>query len=345
MNKPEFKNPFIGKRIVEKYKIWILVPIVIIVLACAAFGIYAGVYKDAGQGVNVGIDFTGGAMITVVLGDEATNNFDQHVKTISDVVSKHGAQVSYTQLSGEGAEASVIVRYGLKSNEVDQAIKTELMGIYDKDGAEESIVNVKAIGATASSNLVLTAVLSVLLSTLLILIYIVIRFKNVYTGLAAVIALLHDVIIVVALTVICHIQINSSFIAAIITIIAYSINNTIVLFDRVRDNQRHWDTVKAINHNEITNKSIAQTVTRSINTTITTLFAIVILAIIGVSSIKEFALPVIFGLICGTYSSIFLAPSLYCLMRNSADKRTKRNKLNQPIEKKEKSKKTSKAEA
>lgn len=322
------KNLLAGKKVVEKWKIWFAVPIAIILIACIAFGIYAGVYKDAGQGINVGIDFTGGAMVTVELGEDANSNFNNYVSRIEKVLKNNGANVSYSQLTGSGANTSVVVRYGLMTTEQNEKIEQELRTEFaqEAEGKTDSIVKIKTIGATASKDLIVTAVLSVVISTLLILIYIVIRFKNIYTGLSAVIALLHDVLMVIALTVICHIQINSSFIAAIITVIAYSINNTIVIFDRVRDNYKNRDNTIAVNNNMLVNKSVAQTLTRSINTTVTTLFAIIILAIIGVPSIREFALPVIFGLIAGTFSSIFVAPSLFCLMRNNADKKKKKPK-------------------
>lgn len=330
-----------GKKVVEKWKYWIAVPLIVILIACVAFGIYAGVKKDPAQGINLGIDFTGGNIVTIQTkyAPNDTNGYNETLKIAQDVLKNKKANISYIQKGGD-TNLSVIIRFGLLSkdnetntklnDEIVKSLQTKLEGKI----ANESAVSLEYIGPSASSELILTALLSVLISTILILIYIVIRFRNIFTGLSAVIALLHDVVMVFALTMIFNIEINSSFIAAIITIIAYSINNTIVLFDRVRENYKQLPVGSDVNNNMIVNKSIAQTLSRSILTTITTMAAIVVLAIIGVSSIREFALPVIFGLIAGTFSSVFIAPSLYCLMKNASDKSAKKNINKKPKEKK-----------
>lgn len=325
------KNLLAGKKIVEKRLIWFLIPVAIVLIACIFFGIYAGVNKSASEGFNVGIDFTGGSMVTVDLGQDSIDNFDEHVKKIEAVLAKYNVKIGAKQTSGTGSEASVVIRYSLASNDADKNIEInnniekDLVETYSDVAGDRTIVRIKTIGATASNDLILTALLSVLISTLLILLYIVIRFRNIFTGIAAVSALLHDVVMVICFTLIFRIQINSSFIAAIITVIAYSINNTIVIFDRIRGNKIEIDDKMPLNTrlktiNKCVNKSIAQTITRSINTTITTLFAIVILAIIGVPSIKEFALPVIFGLLAGTFSSVFFATSLFSTMKGAYEK-------------------------
>ena len=328
-----------GKKVVEKWKYWIAVPIAILLIAIIAFGIFAGVYKDAAQGVNVGIDFTGGNIVTIqtkyARGSNDKANYDKTMKVVEEVLAEKKANVSYDQMGGD-SNLSVIVRFNLlsKDNDTNSKLNNEIVAslqtkLADSIANPSTDVVIEYIGPSASSELILTAFLSVLLSTILILIYIIFRFRNIFTGLSAIIALLHDVLMVFCLSVIFHIQINSSFIAAIITIIAYSINNTIVLFDRVRENYKQLPLGETANNNMIVNKSIAQTLSRSILTTITTMVAIVILAIIGVSSIREFALPVLFGLIAGAFSSVFLAPSLYCLMKNANDNQAKKN-INKP---------------
>lgn len=339
------KNLLAGKRVVEKAKIWYLIPIVIILIACVAFGIYAGVNKDFSSGMNIGIDFTGGTMVTVQVGDKLDPQTDrdgklynQYVSEVKTIVEANGAKFGYSQITGSGASTSVVVRYGLVDNDKNVAIENAVKEKYVDDSSIE--VRSRVIGATASKQLIATAVGSVALSTVLILLYIAFRFRNLFTGLSAVVGLLHDVIMVIAFTVIFNIQINSSFIAALITIVAYSINNTIVVFDRIRfnDKSNKLDN-KQLPIKDIANMSVAQTLSRSICTTITTLASIVILAIIGVPSIREFALPVIFGLLAGTFSSIFLAPSLYCNMLSGWDKysnKRRANKLNKLKEKKAK---------
>ncbi|MDE6293108.1 MAG: protein translocase subunit SecF, partial [Clostridiales bacterium] len=161
-----------------------------------------------------------------------------------------------------------------------------------------------------------------------------IRFQ-ISSGLACIIALFHDLLIMFACMAIFHVEINSTFIAALITILGYSINNSIIIFDRVRENMKSVFS-KGMTPEKVANKSIKDTLLRSINTTITTLIMILMVAIIGVSDIKIFAFPIIFGLIAGTYSSICIAPSLWALFQ-----RVGKNRANfdlPPVDKKSKQK-------
>lgn len=198
-----------------------------------------------------------------------------------------------------------------------------------------SVTGGDLVGATVSTELLFNAILAVSLALIFMLCYIGLRFQ-LSSGIACIIALLHDVLIMFAVMAIFNIEINSTFIAALITILGYSINNSIILFDRVRENMR---TVyaKSMSPEDIANKSIKETLIRSINTTITTLIMILMVAIIGVSEIKIFAFPIIFGLLAGTFSSIFIAPSLWALFQ-----RVGKNKQNFRIEPKNKNKKTEK---
>ncbi len=198
-----------------------------------------------------------------------------------------------------------------------------------------SVTGGDLVGATVSTELLFNAILAVSLALIFMLCYIGLRFQ-LSSGIACIIALLHDVLIMFAFMAIFNIEINSTFIAALITILGYSINNSIILFDRVRENMR---TVyaKSMSPEGVANKSIKETLIRSINTTITTLIMILMVAIIGVSEIKIFAFPIIFGLLAGTFSSIFIAPSLWALFQRVGE-----NKQNFRIEPKNKNKKTEK---
>lgn len=169
------------------------------------------------------------------------------------------------------------------------------------------------VGATVSGELIFNAVLAVVLALMFMLSYIGIRFQ-LSSGLASIIALLHDIIITFSFMIIFHIEINSTFIAALITILGYSINNSIIIFDRIRENCKSIFTVKMIPE-DVADKSVKETIIRTINTTITTLIMIVLIAIIGVSDIKIFAAPIIIGLLAGTYSSVCIAPSLWSLFQ------------------------------
>ncbi len=178
------------------------------------------------------------------------------------------------------------------------------------------------ISATVSSELLTNAILAVALAIVLMLVYIAFRFE-VSSGVAAIIALLHDIIVMFAFIVIFHIEIGSTFIAALITILGYSINNTIIIFDRIRENHKS-PLNKNLTAAQIANRSVKETLLRSINTTITTLIMIGMVAIIGVPSIRVFALPIIIGLLAGTYSSICISPSIWASWKGYLEKKHKK---------------------
>lgn len=344
-----------GKSITNKAKLWLILPLIVILVAVAVFTGYAVSYKDFSKGMNIGVDFAGGTVITVTLGETALSGdgYNSHLQNVVDAVtSKEIAEkvaafaqekgknlnadaavgsISYSQRSGSGETQAIVVKcdnisstYDTETNEItqyrNQLIEEQLRTIYtDEAGYNQDTVTTQFISATASSALIRTALLAIFITLVLILIYIIFRFE-VWSGIAAIIGLMHDVIMMVALTTIFHIQINSAFIAAMITIVAYSINNTIVVFDRMRENMKHDQGLSngAIhNVNAVVDRSIWETLLRSVNSTLTTMVAIVLFAILGASSVREFALPVIFGLIAGFYSSLCVAPSLYCLMKNA----------------------------
>lgn len=177
------------------------------------------------------------------------------------------------------------------------------------------------ISATVSGELLTNALLAICLSIVLMLVYIAFRFE-VSSGLSAIVALLHDILIMFSFMAIFHIEINSTFIAALITILGYSINNTIIVFDRIRENMRsvfHKNSTATF----IANTSIKETLMRSVNTSVTTLLTITMVALIGVSSIRIFALPIIVGLLAGTFSSIFISPSVWALWKDRKRKSRK----------------------
>ena len=268
----------------------------------------------------------------------------EYGKTLPDVTAQVAkAKVTYSQTSGSGEEYAIVLKYDNVSKTYDKdntlstyrntVIKTAIADalqakLTDVDYDEiESMITYENIGATASAELIEKALICLAVSLAIILVYIIIRFE-IWSGLAAVIALIHDVAILIAMTIICHIQVNSAFVAAIITIVSYSINNTIVIFDRVRENIRNERKLSAkFDKAMVLDNSIKQTLLRSINSTLTTMIPIVIFAIFGSATVNEFALPVIFGLIAGFYSSMFISPSLYYIMSNAWDKRKQNAKI------------------
>ncbi len=344
-------------KIVEKHGIWAIAPVIIFLVAVIVFTSFAVTNKDLSKGMNIGIDFAGGSILTVELGSDILNDndkYNENYKYIESVLTSEEianqivaiakdefgieisasaaiASISYVQTSGSDADMSLVIKYDnisstfdTKANDLtnrrNEILRAQLTEHYEESGVT---VSTSYIGATASLALIKTALKAVGITILLILIYIMFRFE-IWSGISAIVALIHDVAIMVFLVIIFRIQINSAFIAAIITIVSYSINNTIVVFDRVRENRKKAiaeDKRSVIDNNKIVNESIVQTLTRSVNSTITTMIAITLFAIIGTASVREFALPVIFGLLAGFYSSLVIAPSLYCLMKNSVDKR------------------------
>ena len=190
---------------------------------------------------------------------------------------------------------------------------------YPDGDVPSDFITYESIGATAAQDLLSKAGIALAVSTVLILIYIVIRFTPT-AAFAAVLALLHDVIVMFALTVICRVQINSSFVAAMITIIAYSINNTIIIFDRCREYMKPLKGMKNIDYNAIGDVSVRENMRRSVFTTATTMITVIFLAILGSDSIREFCVPIILGLFAGLFSSVCLATPMWAAFTRGWDK-------------------------
>ena len=238
------------------------------------------------------------------------------------------AQLKNKLLGANVTASSIEILEGNKSIKVtlataaDDTAKTAIAEQLKLSDAYGGIVEDGGLtGATVSNENLKSALLAVSIALLCMLIYIIIRFE-LLSGIAAVLALAHDVLMMVCFMAIFHIEINATFIAALITILGYSINNTIIIFDRVRENrvnyfQKRASNGKLIKPVFIANKSVQETMSRSVFTTLTTLVTIALVAIIGVTSVRIFALPIIFGLIAGTYSSIFLAPTIWSMLASS----------------------------
>lgn len=257
-------------------------------------------------GFNLGIDFTGGTSLQAKIG----RNFD--VKEVRDIMDKYDKEATITYAGNEKDE--VIVRTKL---ELDDKARGEILGDFSNIlDVNSSNINFESIGPAIGSELKGQALLALAIANIGILIYISIRFEWRF-GLASIFVLLHDVIVMTIFYGAMKIPVNSSFIAAILTIVGYSINATIVIFDRIRENMK---LAKKIDPARIVNESISQTLARSINTSLTTLLTIATLYILGVPAVKEFALPLIVGLISGTYSSVFIASPVWLFLKGSVAK-------------------------
>lgn len=249
-----------------------------------------------GMGINVGIDFSGGMSMQYTMGEAVTQS------DIEGVLNGIGLSDYAVSVQGSNRD-SINIRIKAIDEDGVQGVQASITEALQAKYPNAAIYgDVNYVGPVAGATLLRNAFLSVLIAALCMLIYIAIRF-DFNSGAAAVLGLVHDVLIMLSFMVILRsfVQMNSSFIAAMLTIVGYSINNTIIIFDRIRENARKMpsSTPRA----DVVNRSIKECLGRTINTTLTTLVTIVSLYIFGVSSIREFALPIIVGIISGVYSA------------------------------------------
>jgi len=291
----------------------------ICLIISASIMLIALVMTILGYGINFGIDFAGGLSIEYNM----NSTFEQ--SDVETALRNQGITDYKVTTSGEEGSTLNIRIPKLNSDEEIQVlqagIEEELLQKYpnmDTDNATASYV-----GPTAGATLIKNAILSVLIAAALMLIYIAIRF-SLYSGMAAVIGLLHDVFIMLSFMVILRniIQMNSSFIAAMLTIVGYSINNTIVIFDRIRENNSK-PAYHSLPRDEIVNISISESLGRTVNTTLTTLVTIVSLYVLGVASIREFSLPIIIGILSGLYSANMINGYVWAFLEEHVKTRKK----------------------
>ena len=249
-----------------------------------------------GMGINVGVDFSGGMSMQYTMGEAVTQS------DIEGVLNGIGLKDYAVSVQGTGKD-SINIRIKAIDEDGVQGVQASITEALQAKYPNAAIYgDVNYVGPVAGATLLRNAFLSVLIAALCMLIYIAIRF-DFNSGAAAVLGLVHDVLIMLSFMVILRsfVQMNSSFIAAMLTIVGYSINNTIIIFDRIRENARKMPS--STPRVDVVNRSIKECLGRTINTTLTTLVTIVCLYIFGVSSIREFALPIIVGIISGVYSA------------------------------------------
>lgn len=249
-----------------------------------------------GMGINVGIDFSGGMSMQYTMGEAVTQS------DVEGVLNGMGLKDYAVSVQGSSRD-SINIRIKAIDEDGVQGVQASITEALQTKYPNAAIYgDVNYVGPVAGATLLRNAFLSVLIAALCMLIYIAIRF-DFNSGAAAVLGLVHDVLIMLSFMVILRsfVQMNSSFIAAMLTIVGYSINNTIIIFDRIRENARKMPS--STPRVDVVNRSIKECLGRTINTTLTTLVTIVSLYIFGVSSIREFALPIIVGIISGVYSA------------------------------------------
>ncbi|MBB6214839.1 preprotein translocase SecF subunit [Anaerosolibacter carboniphilus] len=281
-------------KIVEKTKIWFSLSIAVIVI-----GLLVGFIN----GFNMGIDFTGGTMMQINIGKTIS------VEEAKNITSQFALDADILHAGDEKQE--IIIK---TKKDLDNKQREEIFNAFKEkyDLKDEDYRQAEQFGPSIGKEIAQRALLSILIASVGMLAYITFRFEFKF-GVAGIIALIHDVLVVIAIYGLFQIPMNSSLVAAILTVVGYSINDTIVVFDRIRENVKF---MKKSNYAEVANDSINQTLARSINTSLTTLITIVTLYVLGVESIKQFALPLIAGIATGAYSSIFIASPIWVMWKN-----------------------------
>ena len=292
--------------IAGRYKIWFVISLLVIV---------PGLISMAVRGLNFGIDFTGGTIIDL--------KFEQPVRIeqIRDSLRAYSLEGSTIQLSGEtsGVESSTDVM--IRTIDLEENDRKAVMSSLRADVGAYEVMREEKVGATIGSELIFNAVMALVISWGIIILYVAYRFEFRF-GIAAVLALVHDILIVLAFFSFTQRQVDSSFVAALLTIVGYSINDTIVIFDRIRENLKlHFRRGGDIR--ELVNRSIYQTLTRSLFTVFTVLFTTFALYFFGGETTKDFAFALLVGFSSGCYSSLFIAGPLWMVLRESAERRRK----------------------
>lgn len=261
---------------------------------------------NTGDALNYSLEFKGGTATTVTFNEPRTlEEINSDIVPLVEKISGSAVQIQTVQDSNE-----VI----FKSNTLNVEQREALNRMFaDNFGVEESLITSETISSTISNEMKTDTILAVVISIVCMLIYIRIRFKDIRFGISSIVALCHDVLVVLAFYAVAKISISNTFIACMLTIVGYSINATIVIFDRVRENMA--DMTKKDDLKDVLNKSITQTLSRSIFTSLTTFIMVACLYIMGVTSIRDFALPLMVGIVCGAYSSVCLAGALWYLLR------------------------------
>ena len=291
--------------IIGKRKIW---------YAISSLLIIASLFFMVTRGFNMGIDFTGGTIMDLRF-EKAVN-----INDVRAVLNEYNLSNSTIQLSGESSSSTESENVMIRTVDLEEQERKEVMaGLTDKLGAYQ-VLREEKVGATMGTELIMNAIYATIISWLLIIAYVSYRFEFKF-GISAVLGLAHNVIIVLGAFALTQRQIDSSFVAALLTIIGYSINDTIVIFDRIRENlklhfRKNGDIV------ELVNTSIYQTMTRSIYTVSTVLFATFALYFFGGDTTKDFAFALLIGFFCGAYTSIFIASPLWVTFRRYSDKKT-----------------------
>ena len=292
---------FVGRR-----KVFFTLSIILVLLAPIGMAAYSA---TEGRALNYSLEFVGGTSTTVTFPEDMDVNLDSLDTEVKPVVEEvtGDANVQFQQVVGSN---QVIIKTRTLDMTEREAFAQKMEESFD---VPEDQISAETISSTVSKEMQRDAILAVTIATVCMLIYIWFRFKDIRFASSGVLALLHDVMVVLACYTFVRISVGNTFIACMLTILGYSINATIVIFDRIRENMHGVKTVEELK--ELVNASITQTLTRSIYTSLTTFITIAVLFVMGVSTVREFALPIMTGIVCGAYSSVCITGPLWFTMK------------------------------
>ena len=291
---------FVGKR-----GVYFAISLVLIVGGFVMMGVNKA---QTGNPLNLSLDFVGGTSMTV------TFNEQKSLSELETDVIPEMEKIAGSAVQPQPVQNSTDVVFKTNALDVTKRDAIEEM-LLDKYGVENEQIVMETIGGTISKETTVKTFASVCVAMVCMLIYIAIRFKNISFGAGGVLALLHDVLVVLAFYAAAKVSVGSTFIACMLTLVGYSINATIVVYDRIRENRSQMGSGADLK--DVINRSITQTLSRSIFTSLTTFIMVAALYVLGVTAIREFALPLMVGIVCGTYSSVFLAGSMYYMMQKN----------------------------
>ena len=266
----------------------------------------------SGNILNYGLDFVGGTTYDIPFGKDT--KIDSSLKKEVESIFAKNSNSNDIVISEVSGSNELNVKTVELTEEQRANVTNELSKKYS---IKEKNIQIQSISASVSGEMKRDAVLAVIIAAICMLIYIWFRFKDIVFAGSAVLALLHDVIVVLLVYAAAKISVGNTFIACMLTIVGYSINATIVIFDRIRENIGTRSSITDERLSEIVNDSITQTLTRSINTSLTTFFMVFMLAILGVDSVREFAIPLLAGIVCGAYSSVCITGTLWYTIKKA----------------------------
>lgn len=293
----------------SKRKAFFAISLILILVGPIFMGIHSGSGKGA---LNYSLDFQGGTSTNVTFNEDySIKEIDSEIVPVVEEVTKD----ANVQTQKVRDSKQVIIKTRALELDEREALNAALV---EKFGVDDSLITAENISSTVSAEMRRDAIIAVIVATICMLIYIWIRFKDVRFATSAVLALLHDVLIVLAFYAVVRISVGNTFIACMLTIVGYSINATIVIFDRIREELRGAKRKEGLE--AVVNDSITQTLTRSIYTSLTTFIMVAVLYVLGVSSIREFAAPLMVGIVCGAYSSVCITGAFWYVMKKKFTK-------------------------